>query len=109
MSTIAINGASDDLVEIEVNGRAWDELSEPKHFTILGGSKGLEVSIEHDGKRGWVLSTVLIDETEEGDLPFRASIVQEHYSPKLVIEHDRPITVTWFEGEEKRPKTEVFR
>lgn len=87
MNSIAIYGASDDLVEIEVDGKPHEELSPPKSFAFTSGTKTLHARLSYDGKKGtaWKLTIELQDEGEEGDLPFDVAIVQERYSPKLIV------------------------
>lgn len=107
MTTIGIYGASDDLTEIEVDGKPFEEFGEPRSFVFSSEGKSLTVDIEHDGKRGWLLTTCIDDESEDGDLPFRVAIVQEKYSPKLeVTVTGAPVTFTWWE--DKKPRTKTF-
>lgn len=86
-NAFAISGYSDDIVSIEIDGKADDELPQPKSFAFICGTKSLHVSMSFKGKKGtgWKLSTELQDDTEEGDLGFDVAIVQEKYSPKLVV------------------------
>lgn len=108
MSTIGIHGASDDLVEIEIDGKPWEELSEPRSFVFTACGKSLLVDIEHDGKRGWTISTCIEDDSESGGLPFAVSIGQRNYSPLLVVHPGRePVTMTWW-NEDKKPRTKTF-
>lgn len=85
--TFAICGYSDDIVSIEIDGKADDEMGQPKSFGFICGTKSLHVSMSFKGKKGtgWKLSVELQDDTEEGDLGFDVAIVQEKYSPKLVV------------------------
>lgn len=95
-TTFAISGYSDDIVSIEIDGRSHDEMSQPKSFAFICGTKSLHVSMSFKGKKGtgWKLSVELQDDTEEGDLGFDVAIVQEKYSPKLVVTSvAAPVTV----------------
>jgi len=91
MNSFGIYGASDDLVELEADGKPHDELSPPKSFLFIAGAKSLHVRLSYNGKHGtgWKLSIELQDESERGDLPFDVRIVQERYSPKLTVENVR--------------------
>jgi hypothetical protein len=107
MTMIGIYGASDDLVEVEIDRKPWEEFSEPHSFTFTAAGKALHVDVEHDGKRGWKLSTVLDDEKEEGSLPFSVSIHQRNYSPLVLIQvHAEPVVMTWVE--DGRPRSRTF-
>lgn len=83
----AIYGASDDLVEQEIDDKPHDETGQPRSFVFLAGTKSLHATMSFKGKKGtgWKLSVELQDDSEEGALPFDVSIVQERYSPKLVV------------------------
>jgi hypothetical protein len=89
MNSFAIYGASDDLVEQEADGKPRDETGQPRSFTFLAGPKSLHAKLSYNGKvgTGWKLSVELRDEDEKGDLPFDVRIVQERYSPKLIVEN----------------------
>ena len=91
MKSFAVYGASDDLVEQEVDGKPFDETGQPKRFTFLASGKALVVRVGYDGKvgTGWKLAVELKDEDEKGELPFDVRIVQENYSPKLIVENAR--------------------
>jgi hypothetical protein len=96
MKSIAIYGASDDLVEIEADGKPLDETSQPRSFAFVAGTKSLHAKFSYNGKigTGWKLSIELSDPSEQGSLPFDVRIVQERYSPKLIIENARePVAV----------------
>jgi hypothetical protein len=94
--TFAIYGASDDLVEQELDGKGHDETGQPRSFVFLSGTKSLHAKLSYNGKKGtgWKLTVELQDEDEKGDLPFDVAIVQERYSPKLVVTAGRePVSV----------------
>lgn len=95
-SRFAIYGASDDLVEQEIDDKAHDETGQPRSFVFIAGTKSLHAKLSYNGKRGtgWKLTVELQDESEDGSLPFDVSIVQERYSPKLVVRAiNQPVTV----------------
>ena len=110
MTMIGIYGASDDLVEIEIDGKPWEELSEPRSFIFTANGKALHVDVEHDGKRGWRIATTLDDESESGDLPFLVSMHQRNYSPLLLVQAiaAHPVTFTWWD-EDKKARTKTIR
>ena len=96
MKSFAIYGASDDLVEQEVDGQPFDETGQPRSFAFVAGTKTLHAKLSFAGKvgTGWKLSIELQDDTESGDLPFDVRIVQEKYSPKLIVDNVRePVSV----------------
>jgi hypothetical protein len=96
MKSFAIYGASDDLVEQEADGKPHDETGQPRSFSFVAGEKALHAKLSFSGKigTGWKLTVELQDESEAGDLPFDVRIVQERYSPKLIIENARvPVAV----------------
>ena len=95
--TFAVYGASDDLVELEIDGKAFDELGEPNELVFSAGTKALHVRVAHDGRRGWTAEVRIEDESEEGDLPFKVTVEQRNYSPLVLVESTGPMTVTWRE------------
>lgn len=104
MTQIAISGYSDDIVSIEINGKDFDEEREPNEFIFSSDGKALHANIAH-GRHGWEITTRIEDESEEGDLPFKVAIVQEKYSPKLVIDFSTPLTMNWKSEGELKVKT----
>lgn len=106
MKTIVLYGASDDLVELEIDGGTREELSEPSAFVFTAGGKSLHAELAHDGKFGWRITVAIDDDKESGSLPFTVRIEQEAYSPKLVVEVTTvPVTLIWWQ--DKRPHTET--
>lgn len=96
MKSFAIYGASDDLVEQEADGKPHDETGQPRSFSFVAGTKALHAKMSFSGKigTGWKLTVELQDEHEAGELPFSVRIVQERYSPKLIVEHaTEPVAV----------------
>lgn len=94
MKSFAVYGASDDLVEQEADSKPFEETGEPRSFAFVAGRKALHVTVAFDGKRGWLITTALDDDEEEGALPFDVRIVQEKYSPKLIVDNARePVSV----------------
>lgn len=98
MVSIEVYGASDDLVEIEIDGKPFEELSEPNTIKFVAADKILTVDIKHSGSRGWQLTATIDDDTEEGELPFRVRLVQHRYSPKFIIESDTALQLFWKDG-----------
>lgn len=96
MRSFAIYGASDDLVEQEGDGKPHDETGQPRSFSFVTGTKALHAKLSYSGKigTGWKLTLELQDEHEDGALPFDVRIVQERYSPKLIVDNARvPVAV----------------
>lgn len=89
MKSFAIYGASDDLVEQQADGKGHDETGQPRSFSFVAGTKALHAKLSYNGKigTGWKLTIELQDEGERGDLPFDVRIVQERYSPKLIVDN----------------------
>jgi hypothetical protein len=110
MRTIGIYGASDDLVEIEVDGKPHAELgalNKAQSFVITAKEKTLHAAVAHDGKRGWTITTSIDDDTERGDLPFRVELRQRDYSALLLVSSEVPFVVTWWE--DGQPQTMTLR
>lgn len=96
MKSFAIMGYSDDVVCLEVDGALVDEKSQPCSISFVAGGKALHAKISFSGKNGtgWKISVELQDDSEEGSLPFTTRIVQENYSPKLIVEFaTEPVSV----------------
>lgn len=63
-------------------------------------------------KKKMAKATRIEDESENGDLPFDAALVQHNYSPKLVVTAKSvPVTFLWFTSDDDGPahvNTKVF-
>lgn len=94
MKTFEVSGYSDDIVGYSIDGKAEDEKSPPCTFTFTAEGKALSATMAFTGKKGtgWKLSIELQDEKESGDLPFDVSIVQNAYSPSLLVTAKRGTT-----------------
>lgn len=99
-------GASDDLIEIRIDGKDYEEIggyisndksihSKTLHVTTIGGSEGVKVHMLYDGC--W---TGAVGQLEEGrSLPrgWKITTEQEHaYSSKVCIDTGSEVAVVTF-------------
>lgn len=92
---IEFYGASDDLIEIRVNGKDYEEVSgyisgdksvysRELRVTTIGGSQGIKVHMLYDGC--WTAAAGLLEEDRSLPAGWKITTEQEHaYSTKLVI------------------------
>lgn len=112
MRTVGIYGASDDLVELELDGQPFEELSalsKGRSFVFTSDGKALHADIDFDGYRGWRIALTLDDVTESGELPFRVHVRQREHSPLLLVElTGKPVVLTWVD-DDGRPRTKALQ
>lgn len=97
---IRIYGASDDLVEIEQDGKPIEELGAIDRERVIHIGEYTHVFARHHGKRGWMLGVWFgTDDFDQCIQPWRIHVETEKYSPVIVIECPACTKVTW-DGDE---------